>query len=293
MRKKIDVRKNICLLGAVIMLGACGQAESGDATTAAEKGTQAVETTVAEKESGDKDAAEKKENEAANGKDAEGAEDTKETKEGKDSADKNDDKEQETDKDGGAVKDANTANGQQAETNAQGADAAGGSNTQGADAADGSNAQGADAAGGSNTQTEADPQAPGSQQGGKSVAGIYEEITQKVSLVSPMVVPDDFISNYYGIDVSTLDEYVFSMSEAAISAETIVILKAKDSGSTGALSAALQTVIDQKRSEMENYLPDQFQIVDKSSVQVKGDYVYLVISEQAAAIEPIIQAGIS
>lgn len=290
MRKKIDVRKNICLLGAVIMLGACGQAESGDATTAAEKGTQAVETTVAEKESGDKDAAEKKEDEAASGK---GAEDTKETKEEKGSADKNGDKEQETDKDGGAVKDANTANGQQAETNAQGADAAGGSNTQGADAADGSNAQGADAAGGSNTQTAADPQAPGSQQGGKSVAGIYEEITQKVSLVSPMVVPDDFISNYYGIDVSTLDEYVFSMSEAAISAETIVILKAKDSGSTGALSAALQTVIDQKRSEMENYLPDQFQIVDKSSVQVKGDYVYLVISEQAAAIEPIIQAGIS
>lgn len=281
MRKKIDVRKNICLLGAVIMLGACGQAESGETTTAAETETQAVETTVAEKESGDKDAAEKKESQAASGKDAEGAEDTKETKEEKDSADKNGGEEQETDQDGdgGAAEDAgaDTANGQQAETKAQGADAADGSNTQ--------TAAGAAAA--------TDPQTPGSQQGGKSVAGIYEEIAQKVSLVSPMVVPDDFISNYYGIDVSTLDEYVFSMSEAAISAETIVILKAKDSGSTGALSAALQTVIDQKRSEMENYLPDQFQIVDKSSVQVKGDYVYLVISEQAAAIEPIIQAGIS
>lgn len=281
MRKKIDVRKNICLLGAVIMLGACGQAESGETTTTAETETQAVETTVAEKESGDKDAAEKMESQAASGKDAEGAEDTKETKEEKDSADKNGGEEQETDQDGDgrAAEDAgaDTANGQQAETKAQGADAADGSNTQ--------TAAGAAAA--------TDPQTPGSQQGGKSVAGIYEEITQKVSLVSPMVVPDDFISNYYGIDVSTLDEYVFSMSEAAISAETIVILKAKDSGSTGALSAALQTVIDQKRSEMENYLPDQFQIVDKSSVQVQGDYVYLVISEQAAAIEPIIQAGIS
>ncbi len=58
------------------------------------------------------------------------------------------------------------------------------------------------------------------------------------------------------------------------------------------MSAALQTVIDQKRSEMENYLPDQFQIVDKSSVQVQGNYVYLVISEQADAIRQIIQAGI-
>ena len=82
------------------------------------------------------------------------------------------------------------------------------------------------------------------------------------------------------------------MSEAAISAETVVILKARDGGDTAGLSASLQTVIDQKRSEMENYLPDQFQIVDKSSVQVQGNYVYLVISEQADAISRIIQADI-
>ena len=85
---------------------------------------------------------------------------------------------------------------------------------------------------------------------------------------------------------------MFSMSEAAISAETVAILKAKDAGSTAGLSAALQTVIDQKKSEMENYLPDQFQIVDKSSVKVNGNYVYLVISDQADAINQIIQAGI-
>ena len=103
---------------------------------------------------------------------------------------------------------------------------------------------------------------------------------------------DDFISNYYGIDVNTLDEYVFSMSEIATSAETVVILKAKDGGSTGQLSTSLQTVIDQKKAETENYLPDQFQIVDKSSVQVSGNYVYLVISPHADSINPIIQAGI-
>ena len=113
-----------------------------------------------------------------------------------------------------------------------------------------------------------------------------------MALNAPMVLPDEFISNYYGVDVSTLDEYVFSMSEAAISAETVVILKAKDTGSIDDLAASLQTVIDQKRSEMENYLPDQFQIVDKSSVHVEGNYVYLVISEQADAISQIILDGI-
>lgn len=145
----------------------------------------------------------------------------------------------------------------------------------------------------SKEETSKAEETPAAAQGSaKNVQDIYTEISQAVSLNSPMLVPDDFIMNYYGIDVSTLDEYVFSMSEAAISAETVVILKAKDAGSTGALSASLQTVIDQKRSEMENYLPDQFQIVDKSSVQVKGNYVYLVISEQADAINQIIQADL-
>lgn len=142
------------------------------------------------------------------------------------------------------------------------------------------------------TVPETVPETTAPQSAGKSVKDIYGEITQKVALNSPMIVPDDFISNYYGIDVGTLEEYVFSMSEAAISAETVAILKAKDAGSAAGLSAALQTVIDQKKSEMENYLPDQFQIVDKSSVKVNGNYVYLVISEQADAINQIIQAGI-
>ncbi len=273
MRKKIDLRKNVCLLGAVIMLGACGQAESADPTTAAtETETQAAETTADEQESADKDkdTAIKEEDGTESGEDAEEAKESKEADGTGNSTDKDESKEQDAEKDSGAVMDVD------------------------ADSADGQPAQGA--ADGSTTQEAAeaavDPAAPDTQQGGKSVAQIYEEISQKVSLNSPMIVPDDFIANYYGIDVSTLDEYVFSMSEAAISAETVVILKAKDSGSTGALSAALQTVIDQKRSEMENYLPDQFQIVDKSSVQVKGDHVYLVISEQAASIEQIIQAGI-
>ena len=46
----------------------------------------------------------------------------------------------------------------------------------------------------------------------KTVNEIYQEITEQVSLESPVCMDDDFISNYYGIDVSTLEEYVFSMS---------------------------------------------------------------------------------
>ena len=89
-----------------------------------------------------------------------------------------------------------------------------------------------------------------------------------------------------------MDEYVFSMSEDATSAETIIIMKAKDTASISSLSDCLQVVVDEKKNEMENYLPEQFDIVEKSSVQIKDNYVWLVISENADAISKIIEDGI-
>lgn len=126
----------------------------------------------------------------------------------------------------------------------------------------------------------------------KAIADIYDEITESVTLYSPFCWDDEFISNYYGIDTTTLEEYIFSMSEDATSAETIIIMKAKDSASVSGLSDCLQVVVDEKKNEMENYLPEQFEIVEKSSVQTKDNYVWLVISENADAITKIIEDGI-
>lgn len=141
---------------------------------------------------------------------------------------------------------------------------------------------------GAKTAPSAEPQASEVQET-KTVNEIYQEITERVSLESPVCMDDDFISNYYGIDVSTLEEYVFSMSEDATQAETVVLMKAKDGADTGEIVSALETVVDEKKNEMENYLPEQFEIVEKSEVKTRDRYVWLVISQQADAITDIIE----
>ena len=123
----------------------------------------------------------------------------------------------------------------------------------------------------------------------KSVEEIYAEITQAVSLQSPIFVDEDFIMNYYGIDSSGLEEYVFSMSEDATQAECVIVMKARDIDDIDELADALQVVVDEKKNEMENYLPEQFAIVEKSKVETKGCYVWLVISEQSDVISDIIE----
>ncbi len=123
----------------------------------------------------------------------------------------------------------------------------------------------------------------------KSCEEIYEEIAASVELQSPMVVPEAFAANY-GIDFSSIDDYIFVMSEMSTSVETVAVFKSEDAAARESVSAALQTFADGKRAEMENYLPEQFDIVDRSSVKTSGDYVYLVISDNAEAIEEIIAA---
>lgn len=126
----------------------------------------------------------------------------------------------------------------------------------------------------------------------KSIREVYQEIEQTVSLKSPQCMEDDFISNYYGIDAASLEEYVFSMSEDAAQAETVIILKAKNADDAAELAGSLQTVVDEKKNEMENYIPEQYAIVEKSKVQTKDNYLWLVISDNADAITDIIESGL-
>ncbi len=142
------------------------------------------------------------------------------------------------------------------------------------------------------TQTSESSNSSDNKENAKSINEIYQEIEQTVSLQSPQCMDDDFISNYYGIDAASLEEYVFSMSEDAAQAETVIIMKVKDTNDMEGLRDSLQTVVDEKKNEMENYIPEQFAIVEKSKVQTKQNYIWLVISDNADAITDIIENGL-
>lgn len=122
----------------------------------------------------------------------------------------------------------------------------------------------------------------------KPLSEIYTEIEGAVELPKMVVLNDNYIANYFGIDLETLEEYVFTNAEEVIYADTVIMMKAKTDTDKEVLKEALNTMVEHKKAELENYLPEQFKIVEKSEVQVKGDYVYLVISEKASDIEAVI-----
>lgn len=122
----------------------------------------------------------------------------------------------------------------------------------------------------------------------KTMQEIYEEIVKTVEQPEMVTLNDNYIANYYGIDLSLLEDYLFVSAEDVIYADTIVLMKVKEESSAQTMKDVLETMIAQKKLELENYLPEQFQIVEKSEVVVTGAYVYLVISEKAEEIQSVI-----
>lgn len=126
----------------------------------------------------------------------------------------------------------------------------------------------------------------------KSIEEIYREIEQAVELKSPVCMDNQFIENYYGMDTAALEEYVFSISEDAAQAETVIIMKVKDESDMVGIAECLKTVVEEKKNEMANYIPEQFAIVEKSEVVEKDNYIWLVISENADVITDVIESGL-
>ena len=117
---------------------------------------------------------------------------------------------------------------------------------------------------------------------------IFEEIAEQVTLPDMFFADDDFIFNYYGIDPASLESYVFTMADSPVLADSVVILKAKNAADTGALAELLQVVKEGKEAEMDNYAPEAYDVAHAAEVRIEGNYIFLVMSPDAAAIENII-----
>ena len=125
---------------------------------------------------------------------------------------------------------------------------------------------------------------------GAAPADIYSKLTSY--LPSMVSFDDSYISNYYGIDASQLDGYVFAAADDVTQADTVVILKAKDASSVSTLSSQLATVKQQKEAELQDYNPTAYQVAAAGYVKTSGNYVYLIMSNNASAIDQVISANV-
>ncbi len=119
-------------------------------------------------------------------------------------------------------------------------------------------------------------------------AAIMEGIAAAVELPEMYTGDDAHILNNYGIDPAELDSYAVSEALEVTLADKIVLIDPAEGTDRNAIIDKLENFRQEKAMEMEDYLPEQYDVIAAASVKEKGDIICLVISPEAEKIESII-----
>ena len=121
----------------------------------------------------------------------------------------------------------------------------------------------------------------GSSTSGKTVdvKAAMEEIKGTYEFSDVNDVTDNMLMSVYGIDQKNVKSYAGLTDASGIQATDIMLVEANDSDAAEAVRAALQARLDNRKSQMKDYLPDVYATLEKSKVSVSGNYVALICDE--------------
>ena len=111
-----------------------------------------------------------------------------------------------------------------------------------------------------------------------SMQEIYDAVAAGTELPNMFFADDDFLMDYYGIDASLLEEYIFASPEDSARVDSVILMKLKDPAEADVISAGLDGLLAQMEVEMDNYLPEAHELVTQAKVRQHGDVLELVIS---------------
>ena len=112
------------------------------------------------------------------------------------------------------------------------------------------------------------------------VAKVMDAMLEKAPIEGGIELSQDDMLNFYGIQSEDMESFAANLAADGITAKEIVLVKAKDEDSAKDVETKLQNRLEARRNEFNNYLPDQYAIVEKSEVKRDGVYVRLIISPQ-------------
>lgn len=124
-----------------------------------------------------------------------------------------------------------------------------------------------------------------------AVADIVKAITEKYPMDEDMtqVTSENLIANTYGFESDEYSDLAIYLKSSGVEMDEITIVKAADSSKVAGIKEKLENHLNNQLVSTKDYLPEQYAIIEKCSVVTKGDYVCLIISENAEEMVKIFE----
>ena len=121
-----------------------------------------------------------------------------------------------------------------------------------------------------------------------------KDLEEKISNMAPfnematMDIDNTILVDVFQLDDSHVESHIGKMPMMNVHASMYLIVEANE-GKAEEVKENLEIYAEAYEATWERYLPEQYELVKDRKIGVQGDYVYLIIAENADEIEALLK----
>lgn len=122
-------------------------------------------------------------------------------------------------------------------------------------------------------------------QSDKTVLDVEESIAAVADMSSMERAQENDVRRAFGLSVNDYEGVVYYKSVSNMDVDEILIVKLKSPEQAEAVESAVQARIDSQLQSFQGYGAEQCQLLDEAIVDVRGNFIFYVVSQYASAYD--------
>lgn len=118
---------------------------------------------------------------------------------------------------------------------------------------------------------------------------VYQAMEKTGALPDMTAVPESMLLDFYGIDPAWCAEALFMVSADSLLADEVVLIRAKDEAAAKRILPFLESRMQAKAEEAQNYSPEQYAIIKQGRILSQGVEMALIVSPEVDQLVSLYQ----
>lgn len=107
---------------------------------------------------------------------------------------------------------------------------------------------------------------------------VKKAVEKKIDTERMKDVSGQGLKRYYGLNSADYDGVMMYVSISSMSAEEVLVVKAKNTEQARALEKAIEKRVEERKDVFDGYAPEQVKMLEEAQKSVRGTYVFFAVS---------------
>ncbi|NLK95487.1 MAG: DUF4358 domain-containing protein [Clostridiales bacterium] len=90
---------------------------------------------------------------------------------------------------------------------------------------------------------------------------------------------------FYGLNMDDYKDVILYLPSSTMEVSELLIIKVNDTSQIDSIEECINKRIESQENSFKDYAPEQYSIIKQNEISIKGNYVFLAISENGAEMK--------